>query len=90
MTEALQAVVAYGFEGMGLNRIEALVYPRNVACWRLLEKCRFIKEGVLRDYEYERGRFNDLVVYAMLQRDWKTLMKTSSKFDANSHAKRIT
>jgi len=73
MTEALRRVVAYGFEEFGLNRIEAMTDSRNIACQRLLEKCRFVKEGVLRDYEREQDGFIDLVMYASLRRDWELL-----------------
>jgi RimJ/RimL family protein N-acetyltransferase len=31
---------------------------------RLAEASGFVREGVLRDYTFERGRLNDNVVYA--------------------------
>jgi len=38
----------HGFEQMGLNRIEALVYPENAASLRVLERRGFPQEGLLR------------------------------------------
>lgn len=70
MGEALRAVVGYGLEAMALNRIEALVDTRNTASCRLAEKVGFIREGVLREYEYENGAFVDLAMYSLLRRDW--------------------
>jgi ribosomal-protein-alanine N-acetyltransferase len=71
MTEALAAVLEYGFASMGLNRIEALVDPRNVASVGLLRKLGFVREGVLRDYEYEKGSFIDLIMMSLSRREWR-------------------
>jgi len=69
-TEALRHVVAHGFATMGLNRIEALVDPRNTASLRLLGKLGFAKEGLLREYEFERGAPVDLAMLSLLKREW--------------------
>ncbi|SDE22720.1 ribosomal-protein-alanine N-acetyltransferase [Bhargavaea beijingensis] len=68
-SEALQAVVRYGFSHLGLERIEALIEPGNTASLRLVEKNGFLKEGLLRHYEYGRGRFDDLYMYSILKED---------------------
>jgi ribosomal-protein-alanine N-acetyltransferase len=71
ISEALTAVLGYGFESMGLNRVEALVDPRNAASAGLLQKLGFAQEGVLREYEYERGAFIDLFMMSLLRREWR-------------------
>jgi ribosomal-protein-alanine N-acetyltransferase len=71
MTEALTAVLDYGFASMGLNRIEALVDPRNTASAGLLDKLGFTREGLLREYECERGAFVDLYMVSLLRREWR-------------------
>ena len=71
MTEALSSVLASGYEVMELNRVEALVDPRNEASLRLLLKLGFTREGVLREYEYEKGAFIDLVMMSLLRREWR-------------------
>ena len=71
MTEVLHKVLEYGFESIGLNRIEALVDPRNVPSMKLLEKTGFIAEGILREYEYERGGFVDLAMLSLLAHEWR-------------------
>lgn len=38
MTEAIGAILEFGFRVWGLNRIEAFIDPRNVASRKLLEK----------------------------------------------------
>lgn len=70
MTEALNAVLPYGFEHMQLNRIEALAYPDNSASIRLLERLGFQKEGVLRQYFRQRGVFHDHWLMALLRSEW--------------------
>jgi ribosomal-protein-alanine N-acetyltransferase len=70
MTEALSKVLEYGFNMMALNRVEALVDPRNEASFKLLLKLGFSREGVLREYEYEKGAFIDLLMMSLLRREW--------------------
>ncbi len=70
MTEALRAVIAFGFDQMALNRIEADADMRNPASARVLEKVGFSREGVQREQFYEDGRFHDLGLFALLRRDF--------------------
>jgi ribosomal-protein-alanine N-acetyltransferase len=46
-TEALAGIVAIA-RSLGVVRLEALCHVDHGASWRVLEKCRFIREGVLR------------------------------------------
>jgi len=71
MTEALEAVLRYGFETMRLNKVEACTDPRNVASIRLLEKLGFHRDGVLRESTYFHGRFIDEAVFSLLAREWR-------------------
>lgn len=71
MTEAMRAILVYGFETMTLNRVEALIDPSNAASIRLVEKLGFRREGILRGNTYFRGRFIDDAVYALLAREWR-------------------
>lgn len=47
MTEAVRAVIRFGFAQMGLDLISATCYPDNPASRRVLEKCGFRYEGTL-------------------------------------------
>jgi len=71
MTEAIKAALDYGFNEMNLNRIQALIDPRNNASKRVAEKHGFQYEGTFRDYEYEYGDFIDLNMYSVLKREYK-------------------
>ncbi|AWA30268.1 N-acetyltransferase [Flavobacterium magnum] len=68
MTEALRYIIPYGFEVMGLHRIEALTATHNVASQRLLAKFGFVTEGLLREHYLTDGKFEDSVLYALIRK----------------------
>jgi ribosomal-protein-alanine N-acetyltransferase len=70
MSEALPAVLRYGFEVIHLKRIEALVGPDNVASLKLIRSMGFRPEGVLREHYFTNGRFEDSLVFALLSREF--------------------
>lgn len=70
--EALRAVVRHGFTQLGFHRIEALVEPANTASQQLLERVGFTREGLLRGYEFTRGKYDDLYMYSLLETDSMT------------------
>jgi len=69
MTEALCAVIDYAFESMDVNRIEAQHELTNPSSGRVMEKCGMRKEGVLRQRLYNKGKFVDVALYAILRGD---------------------
>ncbi len=66
MAEVLPAVLGHGFGTLGLRRIEAMVTPGNAASAALLERHGFVREAVLRDYAFWKGRYWDQWLYARL------------------------
>jgi ribosomal-protein-alanine N-acetyltransferase len=68
-SEALRAIIAFGFHAMDLNRIHACPRAENVASIRLLETMGFQREGVLREELWEDGAFHDEALYALLRRE---------------------
>lgn len=71
MTEAMRIVLAYGFKTMTLNRVEALVDPRNAPSIRLLERLGFQRDAYLRQATWFRSGFVDDVVFSLLSREWR-------------------
>lgn len=71
MTEVLKHVLPYGFEKMGLFRIEALYDPENTASKKTLEKAGFIYEGILRKSSFEKGRFCDAAICSILIEEYR-------------------
>lgn len=68
-SEALEAVVKYGYHHFNLERIEALIEPANLPSQKLVEKRGFRREGLLRHYEFTCGKFDDLYMYSILKED---------------------
>ena len=68
-TEAVIAVLDYGFETLGLHRIFAQHISRNAASARVLEKSGFRKEGVLRQHARKWGVFEDVICYGLICQD---------------------
>lgn len=69
--EALAAVLDFGFGALGLNRIEAMVYPENVASSALLRSLGFQQEAYLREHAWEKGRYWDDLIFGLLRREWE-------------------
>ncbi|MBF0500139.1 MAG: GNAT family N-acetyltransferase [Candidatus Riflebacteria bacterium] len=65
VTEAVQAIVTYGFEKLGLLRIFAEPYDSNPASCKVLEKAGFIFEGRLKNNVIKNGVIRDSMMYAI-------------------------
>ena len=64
--EALELLVGWAQGELDLHRIELHTLPENGPMQGLAEAAGFTREGVLRDYSYERGRLTDNVVFSRL------------------------
>lgn len=69
MTEAMRVIIRFGFEEMGLNRIEAQHETSNPASGRVMEKVGMCLEGILRQRLYNKGRYVDVALYSILRGD---------------------
>lgn len=69
-TEAAQAVVRYGFEVLGLQRIHAAYLTRNPASGRVMQKLGMIYEGCLRQHVKKGEVFEDLALYGILRSEY--------------------
>ncbi len=66
-TEALAAILAYGFSELGLHRVEAQTIADNEESVRLLGRLGFQREGTRRDHSFEEdGLFHDGAIYGLL------------------------
>lgn len=66
MTTAVGLFCEEIFSSSDVNRIEAVVFIPNAASCRVLEKCGFQKEGVLRQSIFKNGQFYDAAIYGLL------------------------
>ena len=68
MSEAVRAILRFGFKRMNLNRIEARCIAENAASARVMEKAGMVYEGTLRQREYIKGAYRDIKLYAILKK----------------------
>lgn len=66
LSEALTAVIDFGFNSIGYHTICANINPENEASRQLLLKHGFIKEAYFREDYYFNGRFLDSEIYGLL------------------------
>lgn len=71
MSEALAAIIKYGFETMNLHRIEALIAPYNEASKRLVQKFNFKQEGLLREHYVVNGIPEDSLAFSLLVHEFR-------------------
>lgn len=66
MKESMPLIVEYGFNRLGLHRIEGLVESENQNCKNAMAKLDFQYEGTMRDCEVKNGKYISLDIYAKL------------------------
>ena len=67
MAESMPLICNYGFNQLGLHRIEGLVESNNQNCKKAMAKLDFHFEGTMRDCEIKNGKFISLDIYAKLK-----------------------
>jgi RimJ/RimL family protein N-acetyltransferase len=72
-TEAVKRLLGFGFEKLDLHRIYAPCTPANLASARVLEKVGMRREGHFRESLWMQGKWVDVWLYAILDREWKNL-----------------
>ena len=65
-TEAMPLICNFGFEQLGLHRIEGFVETENINCKKAMSKLDFSHEGTMTDCEIKNGRFISLDIYAKI------------------------
>ncbi|MEF9974721.1 MAG: GNAT family N-acetyltransferase [Clostridia bacterium] len=80
MTEALAALIDFGFRKMCLHRIEAQHEVKNPASGAVMRKCGMRYEGTLRGRLFNKGRYVDVDLYAILREDF---FETNGVLDAS-------
>lgn len=68
MSEAIGAVVDFGFNTLGFHKVEAFTRPENMGSIRALDKNGFLREGHFRENIFWEGVFHDSLVYGRLAR----------------------
>lgn len=75
-TEAALLLLRFGFEALGLHRIEATCDPRNLASTRVLEKVGMTLEGRRRQDLLIRDGWRNSLLFAILEDEWRSASLT--------------
>ena len=70
-TESNQCLLDFGFEVLGLHRIEARHFLRNPASGRVMEKLGMRIEGVERDWAVKGDHYESMALYSILEDEWR-------------------
>lgn len=70
-TEAAGAMLAYGFNELGLHRIWAETVGENLGSQHVLTKLGMRREAQFREHQWYNDRWWDTLIYAMLDHEWR-------------------
>ena len=70
-TEAVDTVLAFAFDAVGLHRVGAGIMPRNTASVRVVEKVGMRMEGLSERLLEIAGRWEDHMQFAITSEEWE-------------------
>nr|WP_154892360.1 GNAT family protein [Paenibacillus xylanexedens] len=73
MTEVVSKIIQFGFEEVGLERIQARCMVDNTGSAKVMEKVGMKFEGILRNYMKVKNELRDLKMYAILKEDFHSI-----------------
>ena len=78
MTEALSLCADYLFQSTKIHRVQLIIAEGNIASERVAQKCGFTYEGTARQAMFQRGRHQDMKLYALLRNEVDTCLPAAS------------
>jgi RimJ/RimL family protein N-acetyltransferase len=72
-TEAVQLVLEFGFSNIGLERIEAWTFEKNVGSIKVMEKCGFKLDGVVNAAYLKYNEMQNRLNYRILKSEYKNI-----------------
>lgn len=68
--EATLKTIDFAFNELNLNRIYLVVQDDNFNAIKLYEKCNFVKEAVLREANFKKGKYVDVIMMSILRSEY--------------------
>lgn len=68
-TAALDAISRWGLSLEGIHRIELYVEPWNEGSWRAAERVGYLREGLLRSWQWVGQERRDMYMYGLVRQD---------------------
>jgi RimJ/RimL family protein N-acetyltransferase len=72
-TEAVQLVLRLGFNNLGLGKIEAWTFEKNVGSIKVMEKCDFKLDGVVEAAYLKYGEMQNRLNYRILKSEYENV-----------------
>ena len=69
-TEAVKAIIKFGFKKLDANRIETHCDENNAASYRVMEKAGMKYEGTLRQKVLIKNKFANMKFYSILREEY--------------------
>lgn len=70
-TKYTKMVLEFFINEVEINRVQAFVMPENVSSQKVLEKCGFVKEGIIRQGHFWKDKgIVDLIMYSILKKEY--------------------
>jgi ribosomal-protein-alanine N-acetyltransferase len=80
--EAGTLLLGFGFEQLGMRRIQAVCDVFNRRSYRTMEKLGMVREQILADVRNQRGECVDRVMYSILRREWRRRVASPERLTA--------
>jgi len=71
VTEAVKAILAFGFDDLQLNKIFAIHLPDNPASGKVMLKNGMIKEGEMKDHLKKGGKYLSVIQYRLTKAEYE-------------------
>ena len=65
-TEAVKAIISFGFEKLKLKRIFATYFDFNTSSGKVMEKAGMKKEGILICHTFKNGEYQNHILYSII------------------------
>ncbi len=69
VSEAVEAIIKYGFNTLKFHSIEAHIDPTNIGSEKVLQKFNFVKEAYFKENYFFAGQFLDTAVYSLINKN---------------------
>ncbi|MGB9749125.1 MAG: GNAT family N-acetyltransferase [Candidatus Woesearchaeota archaeon] len=68
-------MLKFAFDKLKLHRVYANLFEENISSKRVLEKCGFKLEGIIRECRYRYGKWHNELKFGMLRLEYKKLYR---------------
>ena len=69
-TDAMRTLIRFGFEELGMVKMELGVHAVNARAITCYKKCGFVVEGRQRKHDFYRGEYRDSLNMGILREEW--------------------